>query len=77
MWDNANTIINKKRPNSHIEKLYADDKYYQQPQSIANILNSYFCNMPSLLASEIAQDKYEIWLLSSTEKIKIQVLQSV
>ena len=29
MWDNINIIINKKRPNSHIEKLHADDKYYQ------------------------------------------------
>ena len=72
MWDNINIIINKKRPNSHIEKLYADDKYYQQPQSIANILNSYFCNIPSSLASKLPKTniKNASYLPRKTSKFK-------
>ena len=72
MWDNINIIINKKRPNSHTEKLYADDKYYQQPQSIANILNSYFCNIPSSLASKLPKTNMKpgSYLPRKTSKFK-------
>lgn len=36
MWDNINLLINKKQPNSQIEKIEIDDKQYQQPTSISN-----------------------------------------
>ena len=72
MWDNINIIINRKRPNSHIEKLYADDKCYQQPQSIANILNSCFCNIPSSLASKLPKTNMKpgSYLPRKTSKFK-------
>ena len=44
MWDNINLLINKKRPSSHTEKLQMDDKQYEQPLSISNCLNTFFCN---------------------------------
>ena len=53
MWDNINLLINKKRPSSHIEKLLTDDKQYEQPLSISNCLNTFFCNVPSILASQL------------------------
>ena len=53
MWDNINLIRNKKRPSSYIEELHVDDKCYQQPQSIANTLNKYFCNISLSLASKL------------------------
>ena len=53
MWDNNNLLINKKRPSSHIEKLLMGNKQYQQPLSITNCLNNFFCNVPSILASQL------------------------
>ena len=53
MWDNINLLINKKRPSSHIEKLLMGDKQYEQPLSISNCLNTFFCNVPSILASQL------------------------
>ena len=53
MWDNINYIINKKRPNSHIERISANNKLYHQPSSIANALNNHFCNVASDLASAL------------------------
>lgn len=41
MWDNINYIINKKRPNCHIEEISVNDKQYRQPSSIANTLDNY------------------------------------
>ena len=72
LWDNINIISNKKRPNSHREKLYADEKYYQQPQPIANILNSYFCNIQSSLASKLPKTNMKpgSYLLRKTSKFK-------
>ena len=42
MWDNNNDTINKKRPNSQINK-----KEYHQPSSVANALNNHFCDVAS------------------------------
>lgn len=42
MWDNINLLINKKQPNSQIEKIEIDDKQYQQHTSISNCLNNFF-----------------------------------
>lgn len=53
MWDNINLLIKKKRPSSHIEKLLVDNKQYEQPLTISNCLNNFFCNLPSKLASQL------------------------
>ena len=53
MWDNINLLINKKRPSSHIEKLLMNNKQYEQPLSSSNCLNNFFCNVPSILASQL------------------------
>ena len=53
MWDNINFIINKRRPSSHIDKHQIDDKEYLQPNSISNVINIYFCNIPRRLASKL------------------------
>ena len=53
MWDNVNLIINKKRPSSVIENLQVKGKNLQQPASISNAINKYFCNVPSELASDL------------------------
>jgi len=42
MWDNINSLINKKQPSSHIEKLQVDNKQSVQPITIANCLNDFF-----------------------------------
>jgi len=42
MWDNIDSLINKKQPSSHIEKLQVDNKQYVQPITIANCLNDFF-----------------------------------
>ena len=51
MWDNVNLIINKKRPSSNIDNLKVKDKNLQQPSSISNAINRYFCNVPTELTS--------------------------
>ena len=53
MWDNVNLIINKKRPSSNIDNLKVTDKNLQQPSSISNFINRYFCNVPTELASKL------------------------
>ena len=53
MWDNINLLINKKRPSSHIEKLQVENKQYEQPSTISNCLNNFFCNIPLTLASQL------------------------
>ena len=53
MWDNFNLIVNKRRPSSNIEKLQHDGKQYDQPFSISNVLNEYFCDIPFYLASKL------------------------
>ena len=60
MWDNINLLINKKRPNSHIEKLLADNKQYEQPLTISNCLNNFFCNVPSKLASQLPKSNKSV-----------------
>ena len=61
-------------PSSYIEKLHVDDKCYQQPQSIANILNKYFCNIPSSLASKLPKTNlkpdYDYYLSQKKSKFK-------
>lgn len=53
MWDNVNLIINKKRSSSNIDNLKVKDKNLQQPFSISNAINRYFCNVPTELASKL------------------------
>ena len=53
MWDNINVIINEKRPSSNIEKLQIKDKNFEQPFSISNAINKYFCGVPAELASKL------------------------
>ena len=53
MWDNINFIINKKRPNSRIDKLKTNNKHYNQPTSIANALNNYFCDIQVVACIEM------------------------
>ena len=53
MWDNVNLIINEKRPSSVIENLQVKGKNLQQPASISNAINKYFCNVPSELTSDL------------------------
>ena len=63
MWDNINLLINKKRPSSHIEKLLMDNKQYEQPLSISNCLNNFFCNVPSILASKLPKSNKSLPLI--------------
>ena len=56
-WYNINTIINKTRPSSQIDKLCINHKQIQHPNTISNTLNSYFCNISSTLASKIPKPK--------------------
>ena len=59
MWDKGNLIINKKGPSSNIDNLKVKDKNLQQPSSISNAINRYFCNVPTELASKLPQaDRY-------------------
>ena len=69
MWDNINLLINKKRPSSHIEKLQVDNKRYEQPLTISNCLNDFFCNVPSTLAAQLPKsDKSATSYLSQKRK---------
>ena len=42
-WDNVN--LSKNRPSSNIDNLKVKDKNLQQPSSISNAINRYFCNI--------------------------------
>ena len=69
MWDNINLLINKKRPSSHIEKLQVDNKRYEQPLTISNCLNDFFCSVPSTLAAQLPKsDKSATSYLSQKRK---------
>ena len=46
-------IINKKRPSSNIEKLQINEKNFEQPFSISNAINKYFCGVPANLAAKL------------------------
>lgn len=48
-----NLIINKKRPSSQIDNLQVGNKNLQQPVMISNAINTYFCNIPTELASKL------------------------
>ena len=58
MWDNINVIINEKRPSSNIEKLQIKDKNFEQPFSISNAINKYFCGVPAELASKLPKSNH-------------------
>ena len=53
MWDNINLTINKKRPSSNIDNLKVNDKNLQQPSSISNAINRYFCNVQTEFACKL------------------------
>ena len=53
MWDNINVTINKKRPSFNIEKFQVNDKNFEQPFSISNAINNYFCGVPAELAFKL------------------------
>ena len=57
---------------SYIEKLHVDDKCYQQPQSIANILNKYFCNTPLSLAYKLPKTNMKPGSYLSQKKSKFK-----
>ena len=46
-------MINKKRLSSHIEKLQVDNKQYEQPLTISDCLNKFFCDVPSRLTAQL------------------------
>ena len=58
MWDNINVIRNKKRPSSNIEKLQVNDKNFEQPFSISNAINKYFCGVPANLAAKLPKSNH-------------------
>ena len=69
MWDNINLLINKKRPSSHIDKLQVDNKHHEQPLTISNCLNDFYCNVPSTLAAQLPKsDKSATSYLSQKQK---------
>ena len=69
MRDNINLLINKKRPSSHIEKLQVDNKRHEQPLTISNCLNDFFCNVPSTLAAQLPKsDESATSYLSQKQK---------
>ena len=69
IWNNINLLINKKRPSSHKEKLQVDNKRYEQPLTISNCLNEFFCNVPSTLAAQLPKsDKSATSYLSQKQK---------
>ena len=69
MWDNINLLINKKRPSSHTEKLQVENNQYEQPFTISNCLNNFFCNVPSTLASQLPKtDRSATSYLSQKQK---------
>ena len=53
MWDNINVTINKERPSFNIEKFQVNDKNFEQPFSISNAINKYFCGVPAELAFKL------------------------
>ena len=84
----TNYIINKKRPNSHIEEISVNDKQYRQPSSIgANALNNYFCNVASDLATSLPKsnrhcrsyltkyrNKFEFTQISELSEVEVFLL---
>ena len=67
-------IINKKRPSSNTEKLQVNDENFEQPFSISNAINKYFCGVPANLAcSQTAQIKSPFLFLHAEEKRIVSV----
>ena len=77
MWDNINLLINKKRPGSHTEKLQVENKQYEQPFTISNRLNNFFCNVPSTLASQLPKTDRSATSHFSQKQKKISLLTSL
>ena len=79
MRDNINFIINKRRPFSHIDKLQIDDKEYLQPNSISNVINKYFCNIPSRLASKLPKSNryFSSFLKSTGSKFRFTLINEI
>ena len=76
MWDNVNLIINKKRPSSNIDNLKVKDKNLQQPSSISNAINKYFCNVPTELASKLpkADRHFSTFRFAQVNEIEVYLL---
>ena len=79
MWDNINFIINKRRPSSHIDKLHIDDREYLQPNSISNVINKYFCNIPNRLASKLPKSSrhFGSFLKSTRSKFCFRLMHEI
>ena len=79
MLDNINYIINKIRPNSHVERISANNKLYHQPSSIANALNNHFCNVASDLASALPKPNrhYRSYLTRYINKFSLSKVSEV
>ena len=75
MWDNINLLINKKRPSSHIEKLQVDNKQYEQPLTISNCLNKFFCDVPSRLAAQLPKSVKSATSYLSQEQKQFRFVQ--
>ena len=58
MWDNINVTINKKRPSFNIENFQVNDKNFEQPFSISNAINKYFCGVPAELAFKLPKSNH-------------------
>ena len=58
MWDNINVIMNKNSVSSNIEKLQVNDKNFEQPFSMSNAINKYFCGVPVELASKLPKSNH-------------------
>ena len=56
--DKVNHIINKNRPSSNIDNLTVKDKNLQQPSSLSNAFNMYFCSAATELASKLKVDRH-------------------
>ena len=78
MWDNINFIIKKRRP-SHIDQLQIDDKEYLQPNSISKVINKYFCNIPSRLASKLPKSNryFGSFLKSTGSKFRFTLMHEI
>lgn len=68
--------INKKRPSSNIDNLKVKDKNLQQPSSISNAINRYFCNVPTELASKLPKSGSPFLNLYEEEKINLSLCSS-
>ena len=72
-------MFNKRRPSSHIDKLQIDDKEHLQPNSISNVINIYFCNIPSQLASKLPKSNrhFGSFLKSTASKFRFILMYEI